>query len=96
MFRSCQIITRGLCSLLTLYYSIHNSIRNCKQAVVTGYHVVWECVVEQWLGVRRMPSTQHTTHNKQSYNFTCVNFFIRRKQSTCSERNGSWNVVSLL
>jgi len=21
---------------------------------VAAYHVVWECVVEQWLGVRRM------------------------------------------
>jgi len=24
---------------------------------VAAYHVVWECVVEQWLGVRR---TTHT------------------------------------
>jgi len=24
---------------------------------VAAYHVVWECVVEQWLGVRR---TMHT------------------------------------
>jgi len=36
---------------------------------VAAYHVVWECVVEQWLGVRRMlnnkrlaPITQHTMH----------------------------------
>ena len=27
MFRSCQIIIRELCSLLKLYYGIHNSIR---------------------------------------------------------------------
>ena len=54
MFRSCQIIIRELRSLLELYYSIHNSIRNCKRGVVAAYHVVWECVVEQWLGVRRM------------------------------------------
>ena len=53
MFRSCQIIIRELCSLLKLYYSIHNSIRICKRGVVAAYHVVWECVVEQWLGVRR-------------------------------------------
>ena len=52
MFRSCQIIIRELCSLLKLYYSIHNSIRICKRGVVAAYHVVWECVVEQWLGVR--------------------------------------------
>jgi len=56
MFRSCQIIIRELCSLLKLYYSIHNSIRICKRGVEAAYHVVWECVVEQWLGVRR------TTH----------------------------------
>jgi len=24
---------------------------------VAAYHVVWECVVEQWLGVRRMTHT---------------------------------------
>ena len=53
MFRSCQIIIRELCSLLKLYYSVHNSIRICKRGVVAAYHVVWECVVEQWLGVRR-------------------------------------------
>ena len=53
MFRSCQIIIRELCSLLKLYYSIHNSIHICKQSVVAAYHVVWECGVEQWLGVRR-------------------------------------------
>jgi len=54
MFRSCQIIIRELCSLLKLYYSVHNSIRIYKRCVVAAYHVVWECVVEQWLGVRRM------------------------------------------
>jgi len=57
MFRSCQIIIRELCSLLKLYYSIHNSIPICKRVVVVAYHVVWECVVEQWLGVHR---TTHT------------------------------------
>jgi len=57
MFRSCQIIIRELCSLLKLYYSIHNSIRISKRAVVAPYHIVWECVVEQWLGVR---PTTHT------------------------------------
>ena len=56
MFRSCQIITSELCPLLKLYFSIHNSIRICKRGFVAAYHVVWECVVEQWLGVR------HTTH----------------------------------
>ena len=56
MFRSCQIITRELRSLLKLHYGIHNSIRICKRDVVAAYHVVWECVVEQWLGVRRTPS----------------------------------------
>ena len=57
MFRSCQIIIRELCSLLRLYYSIHNSIRICKRGVVAAYHVVWECVVEQWLGVHRATHT---------------------------------------
>jgi len=56
MFRSCQINTSELCPLLKLYFSIHNSIRICKRGFVAAYHVVWECVVEQWLGVR------HTTH----------------------------------
>ena len=51
MFRSCQIIIWELCSLLKLYYSIHNSIRICIRDVVEAYYVVWECVVEQWLGV---------------------------------------------
>ena len=45
MFRSCQIIIRELCSLLKLYYVIHNSIRICKRGVVAAYYVVWECVV---------------------------------------------------
>ena len=58
MFRSCQIIIRELCSLLKLYYGIHKSIRICKRGVVAAYHVVWECVVEQWLGVRRMLSNK--------------------------------------
>jgi len=57
VFRSCQIIIRELCSLLKLYYNIHNSIRICTRGVVAACHVVWECVVEQWLGVCR---TTHT------------------------------------
>ena len=40
--------------MLKLYYGIHNSIRICKRGVVAAYHVVWECVVEQSLGVSRM------------------------------------------
>ena len=54
MFRSCQIIIRELCFLLKLYYGTHNSIRIYKRGVVAAYHIVWECVVEQWLGVGRM------------------------------------------
>ena len=57
MFRSCQIIIREHWPLLKLYYGIHNSIRIYKRGVVAAYHVVWECVLEQWLGVRR---TAHT------------------------------------
>jgi len=66
MFRSCQIIIRKLCSLLKFYYSIHNSIRICKRGVVAAYHVVWECVVEQWPGLRRIlctPSHCSTTQH---------------------------------
>jgi len=63
MFRSCQIIIRELCSLLNFYYGIHNSILICKRGVVAAYHVVWECVVEQWLGVRRL-GVRRTTHTK--------------------------------
>jgi len=58
MFRSCQIIIRELCSLFKLCYSIHSSIGICKRGVVAAYHVVWECVVEQWLGVLHMLSTE--------------------------------------
>ena len=50
MFRSCQIIIRELCSLLKLYYSIHNSILISKRGFVAAYYVVWECVV-----VRKLP-----------------------------------------
>ena len=57
VFRSCQIIIRELRSLLKLYYSIHNSILIYKRDVVAAYHIVWECVVEQWLGVRRATHT---------------------------------------
>jgi len=53
MFRSSQIIIRELCSLLKIYYSIHNSIRICKRGVVAAYRIVWECVMEQRVGVRR-------------------------------------------
>ena len=42
---------QGAISLLKLYYGIPNSIRICKRGVVAAYHVVWACVVEQWLGV---------------------------------------------
>ena len=31
---------------------------------MTAYHVVWECVVEQWLGVRRMLSNKILFYNK--------------------------------
>jgi len=48
---------QGASFLPKLYYSIHNSIRICKRGAVVAHHVVWECVVEQWLGVRR---TKHT------------------------------------
>jgi len=59
MFRSCQTIIRELCcSLLKLYYNIHNLIRFCKQGVVAVCHVVWECVVEQWLVLRRMHTSR--------------------------------------
>jgi len=66
MFRSCQIIIKELCSLLTLYYSIHSLIRIYKRGVVAAYHVVWESAAEQWLGVRRIrrtPSHCSTTHS---------------------------------
>jgi len=58
MFRTSQVIIRELCSLLKLYHGIHSSSRIRKHDVVEAYHVVWECVVEQWLGVRRMLSNK--------------------------------------
>jgi len=62
MFRSCRIIIRELCSLLLLYYSIHNWICICKRGVVAAYHVVWKCVAEQWLGVCRMLSNRRVSY----------------------------------
>ena len=54
MFRSCQIITRELCcSLLKLYYNIHNLIRFCKQGVVAACCVGMCCRESSWLGMRR-------------------------------------------
>ena len=51
MFRSCQIIIRELCcSLVKLYYNIHNLIRFCKRGVVAACNVVWEFVVERAVG----------------------------------------------
>jgi len=70
MFRSCQIIIRELCSLLKLYYSIHNSIGICKRGVVAAYHVVWECVVEQWLCVRLMLSNERLSLITQQKTYT--------------------------
>jgi len=35
---------------------------------VAAYHVVWECVVEQWLGVRR---TTHTLATAPQHNMIC-------------------------
>ena len=77
MFRFCQTIIRELCSLLKLYYSIHNSILICKRGVVGAYHVVWECVVEQWLGVRRTTHTQPLLHNTTRYAATTPRLQIR-------------------
>ena len=51
--------------MLKLYYSIHNSIRICKRGVVAAYLVVWECVVEQWLGVHRIRRTPSQLHSLQ-------------------------------
>ena len=51
MFRSCQIIIRELCcSLLNLYYNIHNLIRFCKEGVVAACHALWERVAERAVG----------------------------------------------
>ena len=71
MFRSCQIIIRELSSLIKLCYSIHNSIRICKRGVVAAYHVVWECVVKQWLGVLRTEHTEPLLQNTSLHNMIC-------------------------
>ena len=61
MFWSCQIIIRELCSLLKLYYSIHNSIRICKRGVVrrtpshcstTHSHTTWYAATTSRLQIR--------------------------------------------
>jgi len=82
MFRSYQIIIRELCSLLKLYYSIPNSIRICKRGVVAAYHVVWECVVEQWLGMRR---TTHSVVDKLKW----INWELCALYSLDPEKGGN-------
>jgi len=77
MFWSCQIIIKELCSLLKVYYSVHNSIRICRQGVVVAYHVMWECVVEQWLGVRRMLS------NKRLSIFRSLSLYTEQWYMSC-------------
>jgi len=42
---------------------------------VAAYHVVWECVVEQWLGVRR-PTKMHGTTIRFTTKYTFSNFLI--------------------
>ena len=56
--------------MLKLYYSIHNSIRIYKRGVVAAYHVVWECIVEQWLGVRRIRRFNSIKFNKVCHIYT--------------------------
>ena len=67
--------------MLKLYYVIHNSIRICKEGVVAAYRVVWECAVEQWLGVRRIrrkPSHCSTAHSHTTrYAATTLRLQIR-------------------
>ena len=82
MFRACQIIIRELCSLLKLYYAIHNSILICKRGVVAAYHVVWECVVEQWLGVRRMLSNKRSIRRTPSHYSTTHSHTTRYAATT--------------
>jgi len=48
---------QGALFLAKVIFRYSHSILICKRGVVAAYHVVWECVVEQWLGVRR---TTHT------------------------------------
>jgi len=81
MFRSYQIIIRELCSLLKLYYGIHNSILICKRGVVAAYHVVWECVVERWLGVRRTAPQHIPTQHMLPQHLVC------KLELNCEYRN---------
>jgi len=87
MLPPCQIIIRELCSLLKFYYSVHNSIRICKRGVVAAYHVVWECVVEQWLGVRRTTHTQPLLHTTFPHNMICCH------NTSFANTNGIVNTV---
>ena len=75
MFRSCQIIIRELSFLLKLYYNIHNSIDICKRGVVAAYHVVWECVVEQWLGVRLRRTSSFLLQSSISFGLFTIQGF---------------------
>ena len=51
---------QGALSLAKVILRYSHSVLICKRDVVAAYRVVWECVVEQWLGVRRTTHS-HTT-----------------------------------
>ena len=34
---------------------------------MAAYHVVWECVVEQWLGVRRTTKKKHSDNMSECF-----------------------------
>ena len=76
--------------MLKLYYSIHNSIRICKRDVVAAYHVVWECVMEQWLGVRRIRRTPSAYLSCLKDNFK---FFIKIDIKTAPKFFGVITIV---
>jgi len=92
MFRSSQIINRELCSLLKLYYGIHSSIRICKRGVVAAYQVVWECVVEQWLGVGRTPSHCSTIqHDMLPQHLLCkYELYCEYRNITLARNKAPW------
>ena len=87
MFRSCQIFIREICSLLHLYYNIHTSISICKRAVVAAYHVLWECVVEQWLCVRRILSNKNNKRQHIPTQHMLPQHHVCKYELNCEYRN---------
>ena len=76
MFRSCQIVIRELCSLLKLYYSVHNSIPICKRGVLAAHLAT----VPQHIPTQHDMLPQHLVC-KYELNFEYCNITLARNKT---------------